>query len=93
MLCLFLLFVSLLSCLPLGKLPLSLLALEKRLYLREQDTGQGLDLMVRDSCAVAVGFLLPWHGTTPLKLPLAEQIALEHCSVPGDEAALASLGI
>ena len=30
----------------LGKLPLPLLALEKGLYLREQDTGQNLYLMV-----------------------------------------------
>ena len=34
--------LGLLLCFPLGKLPLSFLALEKRLYLREQDTGQGL---------------------------------------------------
>ena len=32
--------------LPLGKLPLPLLALEERLNLREQDTGQSLHLMV-----------------------------------------------
>lgn len=38
--CLFLLF-RLLLCFPLGKFPLSVLALEKRLYLREQDTGVG----------------------------------------------------
>ena len=31
--------------LPFCKLPLSFLALEKRLYLREQDTGQGLRFM------------------------------------------------
>lgn len=31
---------------PLGKLTLPLLALEKGLYLREQDTGQNLYLMV-----------------------------------------------
>ena len=37
--CLFLLF-GLLLCLPLGVFSLPLLALEKRLYLREQDTGQ-----------------------------------------------------
>lgn len=29
-----------LLCLPLGVFPLPLLALEKRLYLREQDTGE-----------------------------------------------------
>ena len=37
-------FILFLLCFPLGKLPLSFLALEKRLYLREQDTGQGLHL-------------------------------------------------
>ena len=40
---LFLLYLILLSF-PLGKLPLSSLALENRLHLREQDTGQGLHL-------------------------------------------------
>lgn len=44
MLYLFLLF-GLLLRFPVGKLPLSFLALEKCLYLREQDTGQGLHLM------------------------------------------------
>lgn len=38
-------FLFLLLCfpllLPLGKLPLPFLALEKRLYLREQDTDEG----------------------------------------------------
>ena len=38
-------FVLFLLCFPLGKLPLSFLALEKRLYLREQDTGQIHNLM------------------------------------------------
>ena len=38
--------VLFLLCLPLGKLPLSFLTLEKRLYLREQDTGQSLHFMV-----------------------------------------------
>ena len=37
---------------PLGKLPLSILALEKRLYLREQNTGQGLHFIEGDSGAV-----------------------------------------
>lgn len=44
--------------LPLGKLPLPLLVLEKGLYLRKQDTGQGLHFMVGYSRAVVVGFLL-----------------------------------
>ena len=38
--------VLFLLCFPLRKLPLSLLALEKRLYLREQDTGKGLYLVI-----------------------------------------------
>ena len=47
-------FVLFLLCFPLGKLPLSFLALEKGLYLREQDTGQGLHFMVGYPCAVSV---------------------------------------
>ncbi len=43
--CLFLLF-GLPFCFPLGVFPLPLLALEKRLYLREQDTGKGLYLVI-----------------------------------------------
>ena len=35
-------FVLFLLCFPLSKFPLSFLALEKGLHLREQDTGQGL---------------------------------------------------
>ena len=50
-LCLFLLF-NLPLFLPLGKLPLPFLTLEKRLYLREQDTGQGLHFIEGDSGAV-----------------------------------------
>ena len=42
-------FVLFLLCFPLRKLPLSVLTLEKRLYLREQDTGQGFHLMDRVS--------------------------------------------
>ena len=44
--------VLFLLCFPLGKLPLSFLTLEKRLYLREQDTGQGLHFIEGDSGAV-----------------------------------------
>ncbi len=36
---------GLLLCLPLCKLPLALLALEKCLYLREQDTGRSAHLI------------------------------------------------
>ena len=48
-----------LQCFPLRKLPLPFLALKKCLYFREQDTGQGLHLMVRYSCAVVVDFSFP----------------------------------
>ena len=46
------LFVLPLLCFLLGKLPLSFLALEKRLYLREQDTGQGFRFMEGNSRAL-----------------------------------------
>ena len=77
---------------PLCKLPLPFLALEKRLYLREQDTGQGFHLVIGYPGAVVVGFLFAWHGITPSKLLLVKQITLEHGSVPGDEAAPCVLG-
>ena len=51
--------VLFLLCFPLCKLPLSFLALEKRLYLREQDTGQGFHFVVRYSGAVVVDFPFP----------------------------------
>ena len=75
--CLFLLFGRPLF-LPFGKLPLPLLALEKRLYLREQDTGQSLHLMVGYPGAVVVGLLLAWHGIIPLEpfLLTEEKLAL-----------------
>ena len=41
--------VLFLLCFPLGKLPLSFLALEKGLYLREQDTGQSVYRMAEYS--------------------------------------------
>ena len=41
--------VLFLLCFPLGKLPLSFLTLEKRLYLREQDTGQSVYRMAEYS--------------------------------------------
>ena len=50
-------FVLFLLCFPLGKLPLSFLALEKGLYLREQDTGKGLYLVIGNPCAVVIGLL------------------------------------
>ena len=48
--------------------------------------------MVRDTRAVIIGLFLARHGITPLKLPLIEQIALEHRAIPGDEAASRVLG-
>ena len=39
-------FVLFLLCFPFGKFPPSFLALKKCLYLREQDTGQGLHLVI-----------------------------------------------
>ena len=84
--------VFFLLCFPLGELPLSFLALEKSLYLREQDTGQGFHFVVRYSGAVVIGFLFAWHGITPSKLLLVEQITLEHSSVPCNEAAPCVLG-
>ena len=89
--CLFLLFGRPLF-LPFGKLPLPLLALEKRLYLREQDTGQSLHLMVGYPGAIVVGFLLAWHGITPLEPFLVKQIALEYCAISREEAAPCVLG-
>ena len=50
---------------PLGKFPLSFLALEKGLYFREQDTGQGLHFMVGYPGAVVVDLLLPRHRNRP----------------------------
>lgn len=41
---------------PLSKRPLPLLALEKRLYPWEQDTGEGFYLVIGNSCAVVVDF-------------------------------------
>ena len=48
LLCLVLLF-GLVPCFPLGVFPLPLLTLKKRLYLREQDTGKGLYLVIDKS--------------------------------------------
>lgn len=60
------LLLGLLLCLPLGKLPLPLLTLKKRLYLREQDTGKGLYLVIGNPRAVIIGLLSARHGITPL---------------------------
>lgn len=84
--------LCLLLGLPFRKLPLSFFALEKCLYLREQDTGQGFYFMEGYPSAVVIGFLFAWHGITPSKLLLAEQITLEHSTVSGDETAPCILG-
>ena len=91
LLCLVLLF-GLLLCFPLGVLSPPVLALEKRLYLREQDAGEGLYLVIGNPRAVVIGLLSARHGITPLKLPLVEQVALKHCAIPSDEAAPRVLG-
>ena len=91
LLCLVLLF-GLLLCFPLGVLSPPVLALEKRLYLREQDTGKGLYLVIGNPRAVVIGLLSARHGITPLKLPLVEQIALKHRAISCDETALCILG-
>ena len=65
MLYLFLLF-GLVLCFPLRKLPLSFLAFEKRLYFREQDTGQSFHLVIGYPSAVVVDFPFPCHRSRPL---------------------------
>ena len=65
LLCLVLLF-GLVPCFPLGVFPLPLLTLKKRLYLREQDTGKGLYLVIGNPRAVVIGLLSARHGITPL---------------------------
>lgn len=65
LLCLVLLF-GLVPCFPLGVFPLPLLTLKKRLYLREQDTGKGLYLVIGNPRAVIIGLLSARHGITPL---------------------------
>ena len=61
------LFVLPLLCFLLGKLPLSFLALEKRLYLREQDTGQGFHLVIGYPGAVVIGLSLIHICLSPTK--------------------------
>ena len=51
------LLFGLLLCFPLGVFPLPGLALKERLYLREQDTGKGLYLVIGNPCAVVIGLL------------------------------------
>ena len=86
------LLFGLLLCFPLGIFPLPVLALKERLYLREQDAGKGLYLVIGNPCAVVIGLLSARHGIPPLKLPLVEQIALKHRAIPSDETAPRVLG-
>ena len=51
------LLFGLLLCFPLGIFQLPVLALKERLYLREQDTGKGLYLVIGNPCAVVIGLL------------------------------------
>ena len=51
------LLFGLLLCFPLGVFPLPVLVLKERLYLREQDTGKGLYLVIGNPCAVVIGLL------------------------------------
>ena len=53
LLCLIFLF-GLLLCFPLGIFPLPVLTLKERLYLREQDTGKGLYLVIGNPHAVVI---------------------------------------
>ena len=48
-----------LLCFPLSKLLLSFLTLEKCLYLREQDAGKGLYLVIGNPRAVVIGLSFP----------------------------------
>ena len=48
---------GLLLCFPLGVFPLPVLVLKERLYLREQDAGKGLYLVIGNPCAVVIGLL------------------------------------
>ena len=65
LLCLVPLF-GLLLRFPLGIFPLPVLALKERLYLREQDAGKGLYLVIGNPRAVIIGLLSARHGITPL---------------------------
>ena len=77
---------------PRGIFPLPVLAFKERLNFREQDAGKGLYLVIGNPRAVVIGLLSARHGITPLKLPLVEQIGLEHRTVSGDETAPRILG-
>ena len=86
------LLFGLLLCFPRGVFPLPVLALKERLYLREQDAGKGLYLVIGNPRAVVIGLLSSRHAIPPLKLPLVEQIALKHRAISCDEAAPCILG-
>ena len=52
-------------CFPLGVFSFPVLTLKERLYLREQDAGQGFCLVIGNPCAVVVGLLSARHSITP----------------------------
>ena len=94
-------FVLFLLCFPLGKLPLPFLALEKGLYLREQDTGQGVHFMDRYPGAVVVDLLFPCHRNHPSRRAALDRgcsaripVLKSSCAFesPGIGAALAKRG-
>ena len=62
-----------LLCFPLSKFPLPLLALEKGLYIREQDTGQGSEeLPLQAVCAASVNLVslgILAHGQSAVRCP------------------------
>lgn len=81
---------------PLCKLPLLLLTLEKRLYLREQDTGQSLHNMDWDTCSIVNLLFLSCHCRYLVGLGypslFLEQIALKNCTVMQQETAPSVFG-
>ena len=52
-------------CFPLSIFPLPVLALKERLYLREQDAGKGLCLVIGNPRAVVIGLLSARHSIPP----------------------------
>ena len=94
-------FVLFLLCFPLGKFPLPLFALEKGLYLREQNTGQGVHFMDRYPGAVVVDLLFPCHRNHPSRRAALDRgcsaripVLKSSCAFesPGIGAALAKRG-
>ena len=73
--------------LPLCKLPLPYPAPQKHLYLREQDTGQGLRLIAPGSLCRSRRVASPVPGIPLFKQSRAEQATTESRPVSGSEAA------